>query len=131
MLGYATVGSTNFEASKTFFDAALGALGAMRTHDYGDWIAYGDPAIKDDPQAQSLWLTKTPFDKQPATVGNGSMVGLMAKSTAQVDAFHAAALAHGGTCEGAPGNREAYGPGFYVAYVRDPMGNKFSCVHRS
>jgi catechol 2,3-dioxygenase-like lactoylglutathione lyase family enzyme len=131
MLGYATVGSSDFDASKTFFDATLGAIGVKRVYDYGDWVGYCDPELKDSIHAQTMWLTKTPFNAQPATVGNGSMVGFKAQSTEQVDAFHAAALKNGGTSEGAPGAREAYGPGFYVAYVRDPMGNKFSCVHRS
>jgi catechol 2,3-dioxygenase-like lactoylglutathione lyase family enzyme len=131
MLGYATVGSINFAASKAFFDAALGALGMAPAHDYGDWVGYCDPHQKDNIQAQTIWLTKTPHNGQAATAGNGSMVGFQAQSTAQVDAFYAAAMANGGSSEGAPGLREAYGPGFYVAYVRDPMGNKFSCVHRS
>jgi catechol 2,3-dioxygenase-like lactoylglutathione lyase family enzyme len=131
MLGYATVGSINFEASKAFFDATLGSLGITRVFDYGDWVGYCDPKLKDSVQTKTMWLTKTPFNGQAATVGNGSMVGFHAQSIAQVDAFHVAALANGGSSEGAPGFREAYGPGFYVAYVRDPMGNKFSCVHRS
>jgi catechol 2,3-dioxygenase-like lactoylglutathione lyase family enzyme len=131
MFGYTTVGSIDFEASKVFFDATLGTLGLTRAHDYGDWLGYCDPNEKDNIQTQTMWLTKTPFNGQPATLGNGTMVGFQAQSTAQVDAFHAAALANGGSSEGAPGLRELYGPGFYVAYVRDPMGNKFSCLYRS
>jgi catechol 2,3-dioxygenase-like lactoylglutathione lyase family enzyme len=62
-----------------------------------------------------------PFDGQPATPGNGVMIGLAAKDHAQVDRLHALALIHGGTDEGAPGPR---GEGFYAAYFRDPDGNK-------
>ena len=58
------------------------------------------------------------------------MVALWAKSWCEVDAFHAAALAHGGTSEGAPGLRLAYNPDFYAAYVRDPDGNKLAVVCR-
>ena len=125
MIAYATVGSNDFAASAKFFDAVLGALGHKRVHDYseGGFLAYAsspDDEIK-------LWLCK-PFDGQPATVGNGSMLGFAAASRAQVNAFHAAALANGGSCEGPPGAREAYGPTMYLAYVRDPLGNKFSAV---
>lgn len=130
MFGYATVGSTDFEASRKFYDAVMGALGYRVTHDYsqGGWVGYGDPALSNQTGEQTLWLTKKPFNGAPASAGNGAMVGFVGKSRAQVNAFHAAALANGGSCEGAPGIREAYGPTFYVAYIRDPMGNKFSCV---
>ena len=70
-----------------------------------------------------------PFDQQPATAGNGSMVAVAAPSRRGVDEFHAAALAAGGSSEGAPGLRPHYGPNFYVAYVRDPDGNKLAAVH--
>jgi len=66
----------------------------------------------------------------PASVGNGGMVALWASSWAQVDGFHAAALAHGGASEGAPGLRLLYNPDFYAAYVRDPDGNKLAVVCR-
>ncbi len=67
-------------------------------------------------------------DGAPATPGNGTMVSFLASSRAAVDAFHAAALAHGGTDEGAPGLRPQYGAQFYAAYVRDPDGNKLNAV---
>ncbi len=132
MISYATIGSTDFAASLNFFDATLATLGYGRTHDYSEtgWVAYGNVAEKDSPTAQSLWVSKTPFNGAGASCGNGAMVAFAAHSRAEVDAFHAAALANGGTSEGAPGTREAYGPDFYVAYVRDPMGNKFSAIIR-
>ena len=86
-------------------------------------VGYGSP---DDPRTR-LWITQ-PFDDKPATVGNGTMPALVASSRQAVDAFHKAALAAGGTDEGAPGLRP-YGPAFYAAYVRDPDGNKLSAVH--
>jgi uncharacterized glyoxalase superfamily protein PhnB len=70
-----------------------------------------------------------PADGQPARAGNGIMVGLHANSEEQVQAFHAAALANGGTDEGAPGLRP-YGEGYYLAYVRDPVGNKLSAFYK-
>ncbi len=125
MIAYATIGTNDFEKSALFFDAVLGALGQQRTHDYSEQkiLAYGESA-----QAPiSVWLSQ-PYNKQPATPSNGSMLGFTAKTRAQVDAFHAAALAHGGSCEGPPGLREAYGPNMYLAYIRDPLGNKFSAM---
>jgi predicted lactoylglutathione lyase len=77
----------------------------------------------------ALWLGK-PFDQKPASVGNGTMVALSAKSWGQVDAFYAAAMTHGGTSEGAPGLRPQYNPDFYATYVRDPDGNKLAVVCR-
>ena len=79
--------------------------------------------------SSDLWVC-TPFNGAPATAGNGAMVALWAKTWAQVDAFHAAALAQGGTSEGEPGLRLQYNPDFYAAYVRDPDGNKLAAVCR-
>ena len=79
------------------------------------------------PETHSRLYINRPYDGQPATVGNGSMPALVAHSRAAVDAFHRAALAHGGRDEGAPGLRP-YGPWFYACYVRDPDGNKLSAV---
>ena len=74
------------------------------------------------PDAPMLSIIK-PFDKKPATVGNGVMVALAAPSKAVVDKVHAKALALGGKDEGAPGPR---GPGFYAGYFRDLDGNKLN-----
>jgi predicted lactoylglutathione lyase len=76
-----------------------------------------------------LWVC-TPFDDRAASVGNGTMVALKAATWEQVDQFHAAAIAHGGTSEGAPALRPQYNPDFYAAYVRDPDGNKLAAVCR-
>jgi catechol 2,3-dioxygenase-like lactoylglutathione lyase family enzyme len=122
MLAYATIGALDMAASITFYDAVLGALGASRCHDGDDFVGY---RVGDESQPV-LWICH-PYDKQPARPGNGVMVGLQAPSRAAVDAFHAAALAHGGTSEGEPGLRD-YGPSIYLAYVRDPVGNKLSAV---
>lgn len=69
---------------------------------------------------------KPPFDGAVATAGNGSMVAFEAPSQTQVRALHAAALAASGNDKGQPGFRTAYGPRFYVAYLRNPDGNKIA-----
>jgi catechol 2,3-dioxygenase-like lactoylglutathione lyase family enzyme len=135
MFAYVCLGSNDLERSARFYDATLGALGHRRCDTSGEndtswtgWIGWGlyaqAGAIQD-----ALWVCK-PFDGQPATVSNGGMVALRANSWRDVDAFHAAALAHGGTSEGAPGLRPQYNPDFYAAYVRDPDGNKLAVVCR-
>jgi catechol 2,3-dioxygenase-like lactoylglutathione lyase family enzyme len=121
---YVTLGARDLAASQLFYDAVLGALG-WRTHQSFDgWRAYSEGGRG---EGTALWLCR-PYDGQAASAGNGAMVGFMAASRAQVDAFHAAALAHGGVCEGAPGVRDSYGPNWYAAYVRDPVGNKLAAV---
>jgi len=65
-------------------------------------------------------------DGQPASAGNGAMVAFEALNQKQVRELHTAALAAGGSDEGAPGFRESYGPRFYVGYLRDPQGNKIA-----
>ena len=80
-------------------------------------------------QELALWVC-TPFNSQAASVGNGTMVALKAKSWTAVQAFYQAALASGGTSEGEPGLRPQYNDDFYAAYVRDPDGHKLAAVCR-
>lgn len=125
MFSYVSLGTSDLGRALRFYDAALAPLGHRRIADY-------DPDDRsaawglDDP-GPHLWVTQ-PFDGAPATAGNGTMVSFLAGSRAAVDSFYTAALAHGGTDEGAPGLRPHYGPQFYAAYVRDPDGNKLNAV---
>lgn len=125
MISYITIGANDIDQAVAFYDAVLGALGNQRVWQQGTWAGYGPEG--DD---HGTILLCAPFNEEAARPGNGIMVGLHAESAAQVDAFHAAALASGGTCEGPPGPRETYGEGYYLAYVRDPTGNKLSAFHR-
>jgi catechol 2,3-dioxygenase-like lactoylglutathione lyase family enzyme len=133
MFTYVCLGTNDLERATRFYDASLSALGLARC-DVGDenswqgWAGWGTYTAG-GAQEIALWLCP-PFDGRPATVGNGTMVALQARSWRQVDAFHAAALTHGGSCEGAPGLRPQYNPDFYAAYVRDPDGNKLAAVCR-
>ncbi len=102
-------------ASVKFYDATLAPLGVKNLGPFGDdWILYG----KDKPG----FLIAKPGNGQPAS-SNGVTVGFAAATTADVDAFHAAGLANGGTDEGAAGPR-SHLPGAYAGYLRDPAGNK-------
>ena len=123
MLGYVTVGALDVEAAGRFYDAVLACLGEERKFSDGGWIGYG-PKGED---SHYLYLCP-PYDGKPAQAANGLMLAFKAKSAAEVVAAHAAAMAHGGSCEGKPGFRPPEGNEFYAAYMRDPTGNKF-CVY--
>jgi catechol 2,3-dioxygenase-like lactoylglutathione lyase family enzyme len=125
MFSYVSLGTRDLARAMRFYDAVLAPLGHVRIEDYDpddSSAAWG----QDDP-GPHLWVTR-PFDGNPASVGNGTMVSFLADSRAAVDAFYAAALANGGTDEGPPGLRPQYGAGFYAGYVRDPDGNKLNAV---
>lgn len=115
MYSHIVVGANDIAAAKTFYDAALGALG------HGPGAAMGDRVVYSS-DAGILLLTK-PIDGNPASFGNGITIGFSAPDAAAVDAFHAQGIAAGGRDEGAPGPRPAI-PNSYAAYLRDPTGNK-------
>jgi catechol 2,3-dioxygenase-like lactoylglutathione lyase family enzyme len=120
---YITLGTNDLPRAARFYDAALAPLGMVRRATEASEVGYGHPS---DGRSR-IWVT-LPFDGRPASVGNGSMPAFVAPSQQAVQDFHKAALAAGGTDEGAPGLRP-HGPAFYAAYVRDPDGNKLSAVH--
>ena len=117
MIGYVTIGTNDLPRAAAFYDALLAEMGAKRLMDYGRGYSYG--VSMDKP---SLGLL-TPYDKKPATVGNGAIVALAADSRATVDRVYKKALELGGTDEGPAGPR---GDHFYAGYFRDLDGNKMS-----
>jgi catechol 2,3-dioxygenase-like lactoylglutathione lyase family enzyme len=121
MLMYATLGTNDLARARAFYDATLATLGIAALHLGAEESGYGPKGGN----AAQLYVTQ-PFDAQPATRGNGTMLAFTAATRADVDAFHATALTSGGTDEGAPGLR--YSANFYSCYVRDPDGNKLSAV---
>jgi lactoylglutathione lyase len=125
MLSHVYVGINNFEPALAFYSALMEVLGARRrfVDTTRPWAAW-QPAEAPRP----LFVIGAPYDGQPATCGNGQMVALMASSREMVDRAYAAARAHGGECEGAPGLRPQYHANYYGAYFRDPEGNKLSVV---
>jgi catechol 2,3-dioxygenase-like lactoylglutathione lyase family enzyme len=122
MILYITLGTNDLVRATRFYAPVMATLGLDMARVEPDEIGF---AVPGDTRCR-LWVTR-PFDGAAATAGNGSMPAFVADSHAAVDAFHAAALAHGGTDEGAPGLRP-HGPSFYACYVRDPDGNKLSAV---
>jgi len=127
MISHVFIGIDDFAAGYRFYAAVMAALGhAQRFCDDGrPWAAW-QPAGGGRP----LFIIGRPYDGAPANPGNGPMTALLAPSRAAVDAAHAAALAHGGSCEGPPGLRPHYHANYYGAYFRDPDGNKIGvCCH--
>ncbi len=122
---YVTLGTNDPAAARSFYDATLATIGWSSHAEFPGWRAYSKGG---GGAGLTLWIC-TPFDGGAASPGNGTMLGFAAASPAEVDAFYAAAMAHGGTDEGAAGPRPHYGPDWYAAYVRDPDGNKLAIVH--
>jgi len=124
MYSHIMVGANDVQASKDFYDAVLGAMGF-------------EPGVFDD-KGRVFYFTESgifsitkPIDGEAAGPGNGSTIGFAAKDPAMADAWHAAGLANGGTsCEEPPGEREGAAGKLYLAYLRDPSGNKICALHR-
>ncbi len=128
MFSHVMVGSNDIERSKRFYDAVLGVLGI------------GEPARNRNATGQerlfyrhdgSTFCVTQPINGEPANIGNGSTFGFKCSSPEQVRQFHDTAVAHGGTSiENPPGLREGAMGALYLAYVRDPDGNKLCALHR-
>lgn len=124
MFSHVMLGSNDIARSKKFYDAMLAALG-------------GNPAITDDKgrliymHNNGLFLVTKPIDGKSASHANGGTIGFACSSEAQVNAWHAACVANGGTtCEDPPGIREGGFGKLYLAYARDPDGNKLCGLFR-
>lgn len=125
MMSYVTVGADDIAAARRFYGAVLPALG-YGLEEGPEGLSYALPVAPGAAPVFPDFYVKPTFDRRPASAGNGAMVAFEVGSQAQVRALHAAALANGGTDEGAPGFRAGYGPQFYVGYLRDPQGNKIA-----
>lgn len=125
MFSHVMLGASDLDQSKQFYDAVLGALGA-------------GPGFTDKKNrtfwrhAGNTFAITAPINGEPACHGNGSTIGFAAQSPEQAAAAHAAGVAAGGmTCEDPPGWRGDHGAGgMYLAYLRDPDGNKLCVLHR-
>ncbi|WP_444923974.1 VOC family protein [Microbulbifer sp. DLAB2-AF] len=124
MFSHIMVGANDVQRSKVFYDAVLGALGY-------------EPGVIDE-KGRCFYFTKTgvfaiskPIDGEVASHANGGTIGFSAKSTEEANAWHQAGLANGGVaCEDPPGIREGVAGKLYIAYLRDPAGNKICALHR-
>ena len=124
MFSHVMVGANDVAASKAFYDAVLATMGAK-------------PGITDDKgrviymHNGGLFMLSKPIDGEAATHANGGTIGFAATDPEQINAWHAAGLANGGTAiEDAPGVREGGFGKLYLAYLRDPSGNKLCALHR-
>lgn len=123
MFSHIMVGTNDLDRAKKFYDAVLGTLGAAPAMVDGHRIFYFANG--------GIFSVSQPINGQPATAGNGSTIGFACSSPEQADAWHAAGVANGGTtCEDPPGVREGGMGKMYLAYLRDPDGNKLCALHR-
>ena len=117
MFTHVMVGSNDLPRSKSFYDAVLGALGVPAGYDGGTRIFYSGCS-------GGAFAVGTPINGEAASHANGGTIGFGASDKEAVDAFHAAGLANGGSCDGGPGLRASPSGKAYGAYLRDPDGNK-------
>ena len=121
MLHHVSVGVRDFVRAAKFYDAVLATLGFKRVADYSPHaIGYGT----DRPE---FWVG-APHDGKAMSVGNGTHLGFIARTKAQVNKFHEVALREGGSNNGEPGPRPDYGPEYYGAFVYDLDGNKIEAA---
>ena len=123
MFSHIMLGANDIDESKKFYDAILDVLGHK-------------PGVIDEKgrcfyyERSGIFSLSKPIDGNPATAANGSTIGFAADSPEQIDAWHAAGLAHGGTAiEDPPGIRGNDTTQMYLAYLRDPSGNKVCALH--
>ena len=125
MIAYVTVGVDDIAHAKRFYSSFLLDLDYELQED-PEGLSYTLCEQPEQSVARPEFYVKSPFDGRPASAGNGTMIAFEARSQKQVRDLHAAGLAAGGSDEGQPGFRDAYGSHFYVGYLRDPQGNKIA-----
>lgn len=118
MIDHVSLPVTDLKRAAAFYDSVLDPLGHRRLVSRENTIGFG----KTYPE---FWLNAR---ETPAASSDGFHVALRARDMGMVRAFHAAAIANGGTCDGPPGPRDATNPGYYAAFIRDPFGNRVEAV---
>jgi len=121
-LGHLSFGVADLARATKFYDAALAPLGGVRVWQVADGAGYGAPGGDD--------LLALKLRAGASAPGPGFHLALRAETRDAVVAFHAAALAHGGSDNGAPGLRTRYAPDYFAAFVVDPDGHRLEAVHR-
>ena len=124
MFSHIMIGTNDVQKAKAFYDKVLGTLGVgPGTVDDNRRVFYMTP--------NGVLAVSQPINGEPATAANGGTIGFACSSSEQADAWHKAGLANGGTtCEDPPGVREGGMGKMYLAYMRDPDGNKLCALHR-
>lgn len=125
MLSYLFIGANDVALSGHFYQAVLLPLGYLVEPD-GEQLIFSLPEIPDRQNGPGAVYIAKPWNGDAAQPGNGNMAGFRAPTRQMVDTLYAAGLRAGGKDEGAPDIRERYNPNFYVAYLRDPAGNKLA-----
>jgi catechol 2,3-dioxygenase-like lactoylglutathione lyase family enzyme len=121
MIDHVSIAVSDLSRATRFYEAVLGAIGYSALDVRGSTVGFGK-------EYSELWLNARP-DMAPVPRHSGAHVCLRVRSTDLVDAFHATALANGGTSDGPPGLRPHDGAGgYYAAFIRDPDGNRIEAV---
>ena len=122
MFDHVSIGVSDIQRSRAFYDAALAGLGRVRLHENPRSACYGPAGFAGE----------APFaivvNPGGVTTAQAQHIAFSAENREQVDAFYAAAIANGGTCDGSPGIRDNYDPGYYAAFVLDPDGHRLEAV---
>jgi len=127
VISHITIGLGDLARERTFYTSVLDVLGVIEKPDDSDDVSIGYGL--EGTELPALYVQR-PFDGRAATWGNGTHTAFKAATKDAVHAFHKAALANGGSCDGPPGPRPEYSANYYAAYVRDPVGNKLQAVCR-
>ncbi len=123
MFSHIMIGTNDLEKAKAFYDPLLATLGVPPARVDGHRIFYFTPT--------GVFSVSKPINGEPATAPNGGTIGFACASSEVADAWHAAGVANGGTtCEDPPGVREGSTGKMYLAYLKDPDGNKLCGLHR-
>jgi catechol 2,3-dioxygenase-like lactoylglutathione lyase family enzyme len=120
VIDHISIAVRNLDAATRFYEAVLGTIGYAKLEVRPATVGFG----KKYPE---FWINLR-ASMTPIAADSGAHVGLRVRSTELVDAFHAAALAGGGSSDGAPGLRPQHGEGYYAAFIRDPDGNRIEAV---
>jgi catechol 2,3-dioxygenase-like lactoylglutathione lyase family enzyme len=120
MIDHVSIGVSDLDRATRFYEAVLATIGFAKIDVRPKTVGFGK-------SYSEFWLNHRP-GMAPVAVESGGHVCLRARSTQAVDAFHAAALASGGSSDGAPTERPQHGEGYYAAFVRDPDGNRIEVV---
>jgi len=120
ILSHISIGTNDYPRARAFYDAVLATLQIKQVMTHGESVAYGRAFPE-------FWVGR-PLDGGRAAPSNGTHISFLANSPAEVDAFHAQALALGALCDGPPGLRPHYTPTYYAAFVRDLDGHKIEAM---